>query len=146
MRRPPLIVLLLGFAGLLPVLAAVITVHGGHFFYGAALHKAVIVYGGLILSFIGGAYWGLAARSNDEDMAAWTYGWSVVPSLAGWVAVTLPGPWDSLSLALCFLALLVLDWRLYKRGLTPAWWLSLRLPLSLSMAGLYGFFALNSLL
>ena len=134
-RWPPLLAILLGAAGLLPVAAAAAAILLDTIYYDPAFHQAVMIYGALIISFIGGAHWGLAARSPDTSEAAWAFGGSVIPSLVAWVAALLPGGFAAIALALCFFAILTLDFYAHYHGLAPRWWLSLRIPLS----GLMGF-------
>lgn len=118
----------LGLAGLLPFAAAAA---GAHLLppdqQGVAL-RALLGYGAVILSFLGGVRWGLAIRDADTDTLLPRLAWSVTPSLLGWVALLLPaGPGLGL-LAAGFGAALLADWRAPD---TPAWYRRQRLPLSL---------------
>lgn len=136
----PYWVKLLGFSGLLPVIFGV----------GATiLHPArdiqlmsgalTLLYGALILSFIGGAWWGLAVKGEPPEALR---GWlilSVIPSLYAWGAVSLA--WvlagythAALLIALGFIAVVLVDRRLSQSGVAPKWWLPLRQPLSAAMA------------
>ncbi|HTG37375.1 DUF3429 domain-containing protein [Sphingomonas sp.] len=130
---PPL-VRMLGFAGLLPQIAAVAVPLVAPSF-GFAAQALGFAYASLILSFLGGLWWGLAAAGH-ERAPGWLYGAAVVPSLFAlacavpW-AVGWPWPGPSLiALALAIWASLWIDFRLARKGLTPGWWLSLRVPLS----------------
>ena len=106
----------------------------------AALSLAY-AYAALILSFLGGLWWGLAARSPDGP-PDWVWLAAVTPSL---VALATAVPWaigaewpapSLVVLALALLASLLVDRRLVAEGLAPAWWMSLRIPLSAGLAGL----------
>ncbi len=92
---------------------------------------ALIGYGAVILSFLGGVHWGLAAPAGRPLQI----GLSVVPSLVGWLALlvanlhaTGPALW---LLAAAFAILLAGDLVAAGRSLTPAWYPRLRLPLTL---------------
>jgi hypothetical protein len=102
-----------------------------------ALHAGP-AYGALIASFIGGAWWGLAA--NKAEGAALTR-WlvlSVLPMLAAWVALLLPPQAGLLLLAVMFALLPLADRAAQSGAMAPDWWWRLRLPLSLLMACLHG--------
>ncbi|MEG3166130.1 DUF3429 domain-containing protein [Sphingomonas sp. PB2P19] len=134
---PPL-PLWLGLAGLIPQLLAFIGVAAGEpegRFTALALAYA---YAALILSFLGGMWWGLAAQARTA-VPRWVWVAAVVPSLIALLSA-LPWAfgdrWPGPSLALLGLALLGslgVDYRLRAAGLCPAWWLRLRLPLSIGL-------------
>ncbi len=91
---------------------------------------ALVGYGAVILSFLGGVHWGLAAPAGR----ALQLGLSVVPSLVGWLALLVaslhavgPGLW---LLAAAFAALLPGDLLAAGRGLAPGWYPRLRVPLT----------------
>lgn len=137
---PPLFPRWLGLAGLLPQLAAVAVVFGGD----AASHFSAIAlgyaYAALILSFLGGLWWGVAAAAPKAPEWLWVA--AVVPSLIG-LASAIPwaigAPWPGPSMVLLGIALigaLAIDLILARRGLVPPWWMSLRVPLSLGLGGL----------
>ena len=117
----------LGFAGLLPFAAAALLALTPN----APLHTlalpALLAYGAVILSFLGGIRWGLAMAANAADLPA-RLALSVLPSLLAWLALLLAPRAGLLLLALGFAAMLLLDQRI---GDAPAWYPRLRLPLSL---------------
>lgn len=97
-------------------------------------------YAALIFSFVGGTWWGLsaAASAGESQVAppAWLWGASVLPSLIA-LATLLPWltgePWPGPSLVLLGLALAaspLIDRRAAMLGLTPPWWMGLRVLLS----------------
>ena len=121
----------LGFAGLLPFAAAALAMA----WPGAPLQelapRALLGYGAVILSFLGGIRWGLAMGRPDAALAL---GFSVLPALLGWVALLLPAAAGLGLLAAGFAAMLLADRHL---AAAPAWYPRLRLPLSLgAMAAL----------
>ena len=92
---------------------------------------AVIAYGAVILSFLGGIHWGFAAAPGAaKTRNAVTYGLSVLPSLLAWAALLLP---QSIGLGLLMVAVagvLPIDRRAVALGAAPGWWMSLRLPVT----------------
>jgi hypothetical protein len=95
---------------------------------------ALLAYGAVILSFLGGIHWGLAIRQDD---ALWhRLGLSVVPSLVAWLALGLGGSPGLLLLAAMILLTLILDRHATRDGIAPDWYLALRWPLSLVAAAL----------
>jgi hypothetical protein len=125
---------LLGLAGLIPTLAmvAVLALWPE---MGAWAAKAGAAYGAVIASFVGGTWWGLAARAEAVQQRLLVL--SVVPSLTAWPAVLVPPATGLLLLALVFATLLPTDRRLVADGTAPGWWLALRRPLSWGMAVLH---------
>lgn len=128
----------LGYAGLLPQAAALASlVLGGPEVRSAALVLA-FAYAALIFSFLGGVWWGLAAAAN-APVPRWIWTVSVLPSLfalgTAWPSVTghtWPGP-SLLVLGALIMSSVLVDLKLRSLGLTPAGWLSLRLPLSIGL-------------
>ncbi|MBY0284173.1 MAG: DUF3429 domain-containing protein [Sphingomonas sp.] len=137
---PPTIARLLGFAGLLPHIAVVLVLlerNNELRFFALAMGYA---YAALILSFLGGIWWGFAARA--ERAPGWLWVAAVIPSLIA-LASFLPWatgePWPGPSLIVIGVALIAalgVDWQLHRLGLAPDWWLRLRLPLSLGLGTL----------
>ena len=122
----------LGIAGLFPFVA------------GAALQwlsppgwrmlaaSALLTYGAVIVSFLGGIHWGLAMRTATPANARLV--WGVIPSLLGWLAILLDAPWGHVVLTLSLLACLAVDSVVY-RHMGLAAWLPLRAVLTV-VAGL----------
>lgn len=137
---PPRLPRLLGLAGLLPQIAALFVILERNAEWRFAALALAYAYAALILSFLGGLWWGLAARA--ERAPAWLWIAAVVPSLVAlasfwpW-AMGLPWPGPSLlGLGIALIAALGVDWQLVRAGLAPPWWLSLRMPLSIGLGGL----------
>jgi hypothetical protein len=136
--------LILGFAGLLPQIAALAMC-----FFGSAASigpRFAFGYGLLILSFIGGIWWGFAMRDPSTKGDAHPQGTvstiAVAPSLLAAVlilsliagAITLS--WGLVVLGSIILATLLVDRRLTAWGLAPAGWMMLRIPLSVGLGTL----------
>ncbi|MEQ8230297.1 MAG: DUF3429 domain-containing protein, partial [Gammaproteobacteria bacterium] len=95
----------------------------------ATAARALVAYGAVILSFLGGIQWGLAIAGGA--VAGWgRLGAAVVPALLAWPALLLPATAAYLLLACAFLAVLGADLLLHARGQAPAWYQRLRWPLT----------------
>ncbi len=91
-------------------------------------------YGTIILSFMSGVLWGFATRAKGSA-AAVGYALSVLPALWAFVMVTDSSVNSMIYLAAGFAGLLLLDASFAAQGLAPAWWMRLRLILSLIVLG-----------
>jgi hypothetical protein len=89
--------------------------------------QALLAYGAVILSFLGGIRWGLAIVKSDHSDLLSPLCISVLPSLLGWLALLISASAGLLLLALGFFALLLADLRLPT---APPWYGAQRLPLS----------------
>lgn len=136
----------LGLAGLLPQIAAVVLILIGRrdptdlawipvlMGYGLAL-----LYGGLILSFLGGIWWNIATRRSEGQAGLLVL--AVLPALIAFACVAaaaaaFPGaplPWSGVALGSAILLTLLVDRRLVVTGEAPANWMRLRVPLSLGL-------------
>jgi len=133
----PTAAVVLGGAGAVPFVVLAVTACVAAEGVAIVSSEAVVTYGAVILSFIGGAHWGFASGSvagGHAPAAGRLFTASVVPSLVGWVALMLPTPWSAAVLGIAFVALLPLDRWAWLRSLTPNWWMRLRLPLSATVA------------
>ena len=133
----------LGAAGLLPMLAVLAVLAGD--FSTESRDAALSIghgYAALILSFLGGLWWGLAARPQPAAVPGWIWIAAVAPSLVAFfpmvgMALGLWGAVPALTMTGggLLLALLV-DRKLVALGLAPVWWMRLRVPLSLGLGGM----------
>lgn len=89
----------------------------------------LVTYGTVILSFMSGVLWGFATRATGRE-AAVGYGLSVLPALWVFFMVRDTSDVSLIWLAAGFAALLALDWSFARQGLTPAWWMRLRVLLT----------------
>ena len=135
---PPPLPRWLGLAGLLPQLAAVALVFGGDEAVRFSAIALGYAYAALILSFLGGKWWGLAA-ARPERAERWMWVAAVTPSLialaSAWpwmVGLRWPGP-SLVVLGVALIAALVVDAALVRRELAGRDWMRLRLPLSLGL-------------
>lgn len=137
MTRIPPAPLFLGLAGLIPFLWGAATYFSeplalwgastlGPRFIGPYVQ---LFYGAIILSFMSGVLWGFATKT-DGGRAATGYVLSVIPALWAFF-MTGGGPVSAgTSLIFGFLSLLILDAAFSRWGLTPEWWMPLRILLT----------------
>jgi len=94
----------------------------------------LLIYGAIILSFLGGVHWGLEmARQSGSAVtgSATRFGISVVPSLIAWASLALPQGIAPAGLVVGFSLMLAYDLYCVKQQLAPLWYRNLRLPLTL---------------
>ncbi len=127
----------LGFAGLIPQVAVVGLIwtdpHGGYDIpFGIAY-----LYPSLIISFLGGIWWGFAMR-RDAGQAGLAV-LAVLPSLAPLALLPMAltsWRWPLVLLGIALFATLAVDRRLTRTGEAPANWMVLRVPLSVGLGAL----------
>ncbi|MCI5097988.1 MAG: DUF3429 domain-containing protein [Rhodobacteraceae bacterium] len=129
--------LLLGLAGLIPFVWGTLTYLNpslqawgisqlGPRFVGPYIQ---LFYGSVILSFMSGVLWGFATKANGRQ-AAVGYSLSVLPALWAFF-MTGGGPVGAgTNLMFGFAGLLLLDAAFSRWGLTPEWWMQLRVLLT----------------
>ncbi|MFD1786703.1 DUF3429 domain-containing protein [Sphingomonas floccifaciens] len=126
---------LLGFAGLAPAFAAVILLALGE-------RLAAIVslaYPLLILSFLGGMWWGFAMQTQRNQALLATI--AVVPSLVALALgaaflLTNGSGWTLVATGVALMLTLPVDRWLVTSGIAPVDWMRLRIPLSLGLGAL----------
>ena len=129
--------LALGLAGVLPFLWGAVTAHVpaladmgssllGPRFTGLAVLAS---YGTVILAFMSGVLWGFATRAAPPD-AARAYGLSTIPALFVFFFAGGSPARTAVVLIAGFLGLLALDYAFSRAGLTPSWWMKLRVLLT----------------
>ena len=152
MTQIPRPALWLGLAGLIPFFWGVAGLHSKALddistvifgpdprLNGAGL---VLSYGIVILSFMSGVLWGFATRVTTQ--AGLYYTLSALPALWAQFFVSNSGLQSLVLLAMGYLALLALDWVFATKGLTPAWWMRLRILLTTGVLASIALAALGS--
>ncbi|MEQ8822917.1 MAG: DUF3429 domain-containing protein [Filomicrobium sp.] len=127
--------LLLGWFGVVPfAVFSMLTIAGSVSSSGPAM-SALILYGVVIASFMGGAQWGLAMVATGDDMALMgrQLAISVLPALAAFGLWFLPVTLTLFGLAALFVALLFIDIGNSRTGSTPAWYPNLRIQLTITV-------------
>ena len=129
--RIPATALLLGLAGLIPFVAGaaaqwrpipLLDAEGGL--------KLVVIYGAIILSFLGGIRWGTAIGPYDTGRQGVEFSASVLGSLAGLAAAFLPAIPGLALLIAGFLMQGLWDVMSVDAGRLPAWFGRLRMILT----------------
>lgn len=134
MPRLPVIAVLLGLLGLVPLLgcaAAALWLPGEK---GQSYLSALISYGAVILSFLGAVHWGLVIGAPAPRSGGMRLCLGVVPSLLGWLALLLGNAVGS-GIALVvliggFAATVYAESRAARVGLVPPGYMVLRWGLS----------------
>jgi hypothetical protein len=140
MNKPaalPRSALILGWAGVIPFAGLTAASLAG-FPLPAPAIPALTAYGAIILSFMGGAQWGLTVATAGLDRRWLGYVASVLPALAAWTALLMP---DRAALGLLiggFVMLLAYDLWTVGAGIAPRWYGRLRLQLTVAVVVLLG--------
>lgn len=119
---------LLGYSGVIPFAACAAVLAWGSVQWHQGALSAFMIYGAVILSFIGGIRWGAAVSGGQVRTSPLVI--SVLPSL--WAAFFLwwPEPGAAVAgLMAGFIVLGVIDWARPARGMPP-WMRSLRVRLT----------------
>ena len=101
-------------------------------------NRALLGYGAVILSFLGGILWGRVmdnAPMPAADERARLLGLSVLPSLLAWAALLIDSRSGLLLLEVSFVGALAIDLWLARRGAAPQWFPHLRIPLTVVVVG-----------
>lgn len=123
----------LAYAGLLPFVLGALLVwlqHPGsdaHFYVTLSLSA----YAGVVVSFLGGIYWGLGMRQSVPSPLPFV--WGVVPSLVAAIAVVMPAYAGLVAHGAMLVVCYLVDRRLYP-SLGASAWLTLRFRLSAGAA------------
>ncbi len=138
MTRVPVPAILLGLAGLIPFAYGVVMIFASAgsaptlgLFPSDATGGLFILerFGAAILGFMGGCLWGFAsARPEGPSLTLLTA--SAVPAFIAFVAIRDTPALSCLWLAFGFVVLQAIDVVFHRTGVAPAYWLSLRLPLT----------------
>lgn len=130
----------LGYAGLLPFVAALL----GFLFGGEARQEyfaqQFIAYGAVILSFIGAVHWGVALGTGGLRIMRLSF--SVLPALLAWAALLLPHAVAAWLLLIGFVALRAWEASPPVARTLPGWYRGLRTRLTLAVGTLVLVFAL----
>jgi hypothetical protein len=129
---------LLGLGGLVPFLGLALMTTSPEAARVMLAVKALALYGGIILTFLGGLHWGaiLSAPNYRLERARLRYLWSVVPALVAWPLLVLLSaaaalPWLALALFVIFLV----DVWLYRAQGNLNWFIKLRSILTVVACG-----------
>jgi hypothetical protein len=99
---------------------------------------ALRAYGACILSFMGGAQWGVLLPQEGGHAPFFRYLISVLPALLAFLCLLIPSTPGLIGLIIGFLALLAYDLSTIDQGIAPRWYASLRIQLTLAVVVLLG--------
>lgn len=132
-ETPPKMALRLGYAGLIPfaVLALAIVLFRQESFLQESAGMALLAYGAVILSFLGGVHWGRTLYEPDSDLQARDFLLSVLPSVFGWCCLLLPlASAGVLLLILGYIWQISIDLKAVRQNILPGWFGRLRVLLT----------------
>jgi len=142
MRGVPRVPRWLAFAGIAPQLALAWCAWTGEPQWVEPARVAGGLYAGLILSFLGGAWWGIAATApaaEGRGVLGWVWVAAATPTLVAlaaslwWLAEPARPQPALVTLAFALLATPLVDRRLAAMVLVPRWWTALRWPPCIAM-------------
>lgn len=130
LKHVPRAAFLLGWAGVIPFAGLSLAAALDLDLLPAAPQVLLVGYGACILSFMGGAQWGLTTAGPLNPRSGLRFGSAVLPALLAWLTLFLA--WKP---ALCLLAagfglLLAYDLATVRAGLAPPWYGALRIQLT----------------
>ena len=138
MSRVPFSVLFLGWLGLVPFVYAVAMIFSEPgtwptfgFFDSSPEGGTHILerFGAVILGFMGGCLWGFASAKDRAPSLAFLTA-TIVPAFIAFIAIQPDPALSCVWLAFGFVILQGIDVVCQRAGVTPDYWLSLRLPLT----------------
>jgi hypothetical protein len=118
---------LLGYFGLLPFIVPTVFLFFDHSYLDMWRHF-LITYGAVILSFVGALHWSFAMLLHELPInkQRWSFLWSVVPSLAAWISLSIPKFYGFVLLTMFFAVALIRDKQLFDNVDLPGWYMPLR--------------------
>jgi glutaredoxin-related protein len=130
----------LGYAGLLPFVAALLGFLLGGDAREEYFSRQFIAYGAVILSFVGAVHWGVALGSGG--MRVMRLSFSIMPALLAWAALLLPAAPAAWLLLAGFILLRAWEASPPVAGTLPHWYRALRARLTAAVGLLLLVFAL----
>ncbi|WP_230427942.1 DUF3429 domain-containing protein [Undibacterium luofuense] len=121
----------LGLVGLIPFFLMTLGCWVVHPDWLGYFIKAQLVYGIVILSFLGGLHWGVTimARDDNDEQTRKALIWGVIPILIGWFSIGNMLIGFIVQVA-GFIASYKIDKKLYEAYHMPDWFIRLRLQLT----------------
>jgi hypothetical protein len=111
--------------------------------FGIAPVNAILAYGSIILSFLGGALWMCAVNiTGNRNLSEWGLWMSIMPALAGWAALLIGEKDGVLVLIAGYVGLLGIEVTFYRMALMPAWFWALRWKMTAIVIALLSIMAL----
>lgn len=118
---------LLGYFGLIPFIVPTVFLYLDDSHLDIWRHL-LLSYGAVILSFVGALHWSFAMLLNELPInkKRWSFLWSIAPSLAAWISLSIPKFYGFILLAVFFAIALIRDEQLFDNTELPFWYMPLR--------------------
>lgn len=121
----------LGGLGALPFIFLAAAIHEVAGITNPQAPGAMVAYGAVILTFMGGIQWGQSMMLRDDAGATWErLMTSIIPSLIAWATLFMPLATGMLVLAGAFVFVLAIDLLWNRKGRSPMWYPRLRIALT----------------
>jgi hypothetical protein len=120
---------LLGLGGLIPFVGLALITTSPDAARVEMASKALILYGAIILTFIGGLHWGVLLATPNHRLQRrghLRYLWSVIPSLYAWPVAQLAASRALPALAIGLFIAWIVDVRIYREQGNLSWFIKLR--------------------
>ena len=130
----PMPAICLGFSGLVPFVTAAVASLIAEGPLQEMSERALLAYGAVILTFLGGIRWGVAMMKTKTAQLFGSLFVSVMPALVSWSALLLPATEGMICLAVALTAMFWADLRFWN---APPWYRVLRELLSIGAVGAF---------
>lgn len=139
-RALPPFAIILGLAGLLPIIGCGLAAVSASEPRAGQMLLALIGYGAVTLSFLGGVHWGFALTEDPPRAERSRLVLGVLPALVGWLALlvplVLPAEVGLAVLIAGFIGAVVIEAQARQRTLVPRGYMMLRWGLSIVVVAL----------
>ena len=126
---------ILGYAGATPFIGLGFLLMFAGKQFTPFIASALLFYGAIILSFLGGLHWGrIASSQHNQANEKWILIYSVIPALIGWASVLLYPIWGGVIWLQIsgFIFAYIMDVHLLKSSIWQQWMPKLRFHLTLA--------------
>ncbi len=124
----------LGVHGLIPFVGCTVVSIVCAYNVSVIAREALLFYGAVILSFLGGIQWGFSVKGEDVALTVkpsmGRLCLTTVPALIGWLSLMLPPGVSSIVLMVAFIMTLIIDLIKVRDYEAPNWYPKLRWPLT----------------
>jgi hypothetical protein len=131
-RRLPILAIILTAAGIIPFVACGLGAVAPNAVTSLPAAYVLIVYGAVILSFLGAVHWGFTLATENDPAERPRLLLGVLPAVAGWVAaaVAIYAVQPIIGMALLivvFIATAAVEWKAHHLGWVPGGYIGMRL-------------------
>jgi hypothetical protein len=134
-HRLPILAIILSVLGLIPFIVCGLGAVAPNTITSLPAAQALIVYGAVVLSFLGAVHWGFTLATENDPAERPRLLLGVAPAVAGWAtaAISIYAVEPLLGIALIIGLLLLaaaIEWRMHKRGWVPGGYITMRIALT----------------